>query len=151
MERARRCCRAHHRACIPTIRKIVHCFVYFPAGRLDDDTVRIQTIRLVEHPMWPVNTGDTKKQVVFTSFGYSTPCHGSWLLMTPYKLHISFNARYGKPGFEDGPLHSVVLWRVRGSESEWKGHDDKGKLIFLGHVQYLKQTAIGPYENVDKL
>ena len=72
--------------------EIVHSFVYCAAGRLDDDSVRTQTIRLVEHPMWPVNTGNAKKEVVFMSFGYSTPCHGSWRLMTPYKLHIWFNS-----------------------------------------------------------
>ena len=62
--------------------EIVHSFVYCAAGRLDDDSVRTQTIHLVEHPMWPVNTGDAKKEVVCMSFGYSTPHHGSWRLMT---------------------------------------------------------------------
>ena len=71
--------------------------------------------------------------------------------MTQYELHIWFNSRYGKPGFEDGPLHLVVLWRVSDSESEWQGNDDNGKPIELKHIRSLKQTAFGPYESVEKL
>ena len=58
--------------------EIVHSFVYCGAGRLDDDSVRTQAVCLAEHPVWVVYTGDMKKEVGFTSFGYPMPCHGSW-------------------------------------------------------------------------
>ena len=119
----------------------VHSFKYIchssSEGR--DTIVTANTIYLVEK----LDQQPTLKRVQYLS-NQLTPEHGTWQLGAESKtLMISFNSRYGRPGFNW--LSETRLRKIAGHH-HWEGEDRHGNKIRLEHITEHIQRQNGDWD-----